>query len=71
MGKVSDFVSVPGCGIQCRVSSLESMLNTSVTEEDIIERYESVVSYAESCKTETIVDQNDTGIGRIGNIAEL
>ena len=68
---MSDFVSVPGCGIQCRVSGLESMLNTSVTEEDIVDRYGSVVSYAESCKTETIGDQNDTGTGRTGNIAEL
>ncbi|KAI0210598.1 Copper-transporting ATPase 1 [Lamellibrachia satsuma] len=59
VGKVSEFVSVPGCGIQCRVSNLESMLNTTVTEQDILDRYGNIVSYAESCKMETIVDEND------------
>ena len=56
VGKVTDFVSVPGCGIRCRVTNVESMFSATVTGQDISDKYSDIVSYADSGETQAVID---------------
>lgn len=45
VGKVSDFQAVPGCGLSCKVSHIEGMLNGLTDDEAIINRRNSQMSF--------------------------
>jgi len=34
LGRVSDFAAVPGCGLKCNVSHVESLVDGNVTDDD-------------------------------------
>ena len=36
LGRVSDFLAVPGCGLKCNVSQVETLLNGDVTDVQIM-----------------------------------
>jgi len=36
LGRVSDFVAVPGCGLKCYVSQIEMLVNGDVTDVQIM-----------------------------------
>ena len=36
LGRVSDFMAVPGCGLKCNVSQIETLLNGDVTDVQIM-----------------------------------
>lgn len=44
LGRVSEFAAVPGCGLKCKVSNLESLLNSNLTDVDIMNRRNSTAS---------------------------
>lgn len=44
LGRVSDFSAVPGCGLKCQVSNIESVLNSDITDLDIMNRRNSTAS---------------------------
>ena len=62
VGKVMDFVSVPGCGIRCSMTNVESMFSATVTGQDISDKYSDIVSYPDSDETQAVVDGSGTGI---------
>jgi len=35
LGRVSDFVAVPGCGLKCQVSQVETILNGNTSDVQI------------------------------------
>ena len=36
LARVSDFIAVPGCGLKCNVSQVETLLNGSVSDDQIM-----------------------------------
>jgi len=36
LGRVSDFIAVPGCGLKCSVSQIETLVNGRVTDVQIM-----------------------------------
>lgn len=45
LGKVTHFQAVPGCGLKCRVSNVESLINQSMTDVELMNRRNSTISY--------------------------
>ena len=44
LGRVTNFVAVPGCGLKCDVTNVEALLNGCVTDVEIMNRRNSTVS---------------------------
>jgi len=45
LARVSDFVAVPGCGLKCNVSQIESLLNGSMSDDQIMNTRNSSASF--------------------------
>jgi len=45
LARVSDFVAVPGCGLKCNISQIESLLNGSMSDDQIMNTRNSSASF--------------------------
>jgi len=58
LARVSDFVAVPGCGLKCDVSQIETLLSGSTTDvRQFMSTHNSTASFNVTCKVRDVVMQ--------------